>query len=73
MEIKTRRYKPDQKVQILRGKNKGRRATVAYETTPHHLSRERRFYLHLDSWQTFWSNRYVLMNESGFKVIEDKA
>lgn len=62
-------YKQDQKVVVLRGKNKGRKATVSYETTPHPLSNERRFYLWLESRHNFWAPNHVLMNESGFCVL----
>lgn len=63
-------YKLDQQVRILRGKNKGHRATISYETKPHPLSRERRFYLHLNTRYNFWAPMHVLMNESGFIVEE---
>lgn len=64
-----RRYPSDQLVTVHRGKNKGRKARVSYETTPHPLSSERRFYLYLESRHNFWAPNHVLMNESGFKVV----
>lgn len=59
----------DQEVRLLRGKNKGRRAWVSYENTPHPLSRKRRFYLYLQSRHDFWAPNHVLMNEDGFVAI----
>lgn len=66
-----RRFKQDQRVKILRGKNEGRYATVSYEATPHPLSRERRFYLHLQNRKDFWGSNHLLMNESGFVEVEE--
>lgn len=63
------KWKKDQRVRILRGKNRGRVAQVAYETTKHPLSRKRRFYLRLESRHDFWSPNHVLMNEDGFVAI----
>lgn len=67
----TRRFKEDQRVKILRGKNKGRYATVSYETSAHPLSSERRFYLYLENRRDFWGSNHVLMNETGFLVLEE--
>lgn len=62
-------WKRDQRVRILRGKNKGRTALVSYETKPHPLSQKRRFYLWLESRHDFWAPNHVLMNEDGFKAV----
>lgn len=62
-------WKSDQEVRILRGKNKGRKANISYETKPHPLSRKRRFYLYLQSRHDFWAPNHVLMNEDGFEAV----
>ena len=62
-------WKKDQRVRILRGKNKGRTALVSYETDPHPLSSKRRFYLWLESRHNFWAPNHVLMNEDGFVAV----
>ncbi len=66
-----RRYKPNQKVRITRGKNKGRVGMVSYETAPAPLSSERRFYVILDTRRNFWAPGHILINESGFYPIPE--
>lgn len=56
-------------VRILRGKNKGRKATILHEDNKHHLSSERRFCLELHSRSSIYDKFRVSMNESGFTWI----
>lgn len=64
------KYKGGERVRLARGKNKGFPALLMYEAAPHPLSSERRFYLKLLAWKGTFDARHVLMNESGFYIIQ---
>lgn len=60
-------------VRILRGKQAGHTAEVMCETKAHPLSSERRFGVHLNSWNSFWDRRSLIMNESALEIIDDRT
>lgn len=67
-----RQYKSGQRVRLLRGKNKNDAGVIQYQTTQAPLSSERRYYISLEFRRNFWGPNHVLMNESGFSVLEGR-
>ena len=63
-------YPLDTEVIILRGRQAGRMGVISYEAKPHPLSSERRFSVHVYNPKHYLDNRTLLLNESGFKVVE---
>lgn len=63
-------YPIDTEVIILRGRQKGRRASISYMAEPHPLSIERRFAVYVYSPIGLWDRRLLLLNESAFKVVD---
>ena len=61
--------KAGSKVLILRGKQKGRTATVCRPTAPFPLSSECAWEVDLDSWASFWDRRRIRFNESALEVV----